>query len=108
MSRALSIARATVPEPLEPEYLALTAELAARREARGQHFWIFRSAADPRRFVEFAESPSVAEHPARAALDPGERLLELELRRLATYEPDGGELWLEEPLAARRPIRPSA
>lgn len=98
MPRCLGVSRATVPAGREAAYLAAAGALAAAREARGQHFWIFRSQDDPRTFLEFRESRDPASHPARAALPPTEARLEAELRALAPAE--AAPLWDEVALPA--------
>lgn len=55
MPRVLVAARKRVAEADRTAYRRAAAELAGRFEARGQHLWVFRSAADPGLVLEFRE-----------------------------------------------------
>jgi hypothetical protein len=98
MPRVLTASRVRVPAPHETDYLATLRELAQFAGARGQRIWVFRSAGDPRLFIEFSESPTEMSHRAQASRLPEELKLERRLQSLATYAPDAWELWTEVPL----------
>ena len=100
MAKVLTVSRVRVPAPNETDYLATLRELIQFAEARGQRIWVFRSAKDPRLFVEFSESPTEMSHRAHASRLPEEIKLERRLQALVTYAPDAWELWTEVPLAA--------
>jgi hypothetical protein len=96
MTRKLTVSRVTVNPRSEPEYLATLGQLAARRQSRGQSFWLFRHPTESDTFLEFSEGGSP---PAEgSAGDEAEALLEARLRVLAAYAPDAEVLWQEVPL----------
>ncbi len=97
--RILTASRVRVPAPNEADYLRALRDLVPFAEARGQRIWVFRSARDPRLFLEFSESPTEMSHRAQASRLPEELKIEQQLQRLATYAPDAWELWAEVPLA---------
>jgi hypothetical protein len=99
MPRVLTASRARVPAPNEADYLATLRELVRFADARGQRIWVFRSAKDPRLFLEFSESPTEMSHRAQASRLPEEIQLEKRLQSLVTYAPDAWELWTEVSLA---------
>jgi hypothetical protein len=82
MARLLTAARVSVSERAEPEYLQTVARLAARLSGRGTRLWLFRSADDPRAFLEFRECgwPGTP-----APVTDEERSLDGRLRELAVY-----------------------
>lgn len=94
-ARALTAARVRVPEAHEAEYLATLAELARLGAAAGRHLWVFRSADDPRLFLEFSESRTRDQHRHVAAASPAAAALERRLRELGDYAPDAGAFWTE-------------
>jgi hypothetical protein len=96
MTRKLIVSRATVHPQSEPEYLATLGQLAARRQSRGQSFWLFRHPTESDIFLEFNESGSLPAE--RSAGDEVDALLEARLRVLAAYAPDAEVLWQEVPL----------
>ena len=83
MTRALAIARVTVPPEQEAAYLAGAGALAATLRVRGQHLWVFRHPSRPGDFLEFRESGDDAAHTASAPT-PAEGRLTQALRDLAT------------------------
>jgi hypothetical protein len=95
MPRALSVARVTVAPPAEPDYLRTVAQLARLSEPRGRRLWLFRSAARPGSFLECSESSSRDSHRTVGTLPEDEQRLEHRLREIASYSPDGLELWEE-------------
>jgi hypothetical protein len=100
MPKVLTASRVRVPAPNEAEYLATLRELIQFAEARGQRIWVFRSAKDPRLFIEFSESPTEMSHRAQASRLPEEIKLERRLQSLVTYAPDAWDLWTEVSLTA--------
>ena len=70
MPRSLSVARVRVPADHEAEWLDVAAQLAALLKQRGQHVWVFRSEADPERWIEFSESGDRPDHRSVAAATP--------------------------------------
>jgi len=100
MPKVLTAARVRVPAANELDYFATLRELAQFADARGQRIWVFRSAKDPRLFIEFSESQSEMSHRAQASRLPEETKLEKKLQSLVTYAPDAWELWNEVSLAA--------
>ena len=58
---------------------------ASSRSAHGQKIWLFRSAKDPRLFIEFSESPTEMSHRAQASRLPEEIKLGARLQAIATY-----------------------
>jgi hypothetical protein len=101
MTRALAIARVTVPPEQEAAYLAGAGALAATLRVRGQHLWVFRHPSQPGDFLEFRESGDDAAHTASAPT-PAEGRLTQALRDLATYAPGMDDLWLEVSLTEGR------
>ena len=99
MPRVLTASRVRVPAPNEADYLATLHELMLFADARGQRLWVFRSAKDPRLFLECSESPTEMSHRAQASRLPEEIQLEKRLQSLVTYAPDAWELWTEVSLA---------
>jgi hypothetical protein len=95
MARTLTVARVTVREGREPEYLSTVRELAALHEARGRHLWIFRRADRPGTFLECSESRTGETHRAVATPPDDERQLEARLRAVAEYEAGAWDLWEE-------------
>jgi hypothetical protein len=95
MARTLTTSRVRVGPGGESEYLAAVKALAVLAESRGWHLWVFRSADDPRLFLECSESRSVELHRALAMRPADERYLEERIRAVATYEPDAWDLWEE-------------
>jgi hypothetical protein len=89
MARVLSAARVTVSERAEPEYLQTVARLANRLDGRGTNLWLFRSAGDPRAFLEFRECGWPG---SPAPVSAEERSLDGRLRDLAVYA-DADLLW---------------
>jgi hypothetical protein len=100
VARVLTASRVRVPAASETEYLGTLRELSRFAAARGQRIWVFRSAADPRLFLEFSESPTEMSHRAQASRLPEEVALERRLQGLAAYAPDAWDLWTEVPLPA--------
>lgn len=98
MAKCLSVSRAVVRPEREGEYLSTVRALARALGRRGQHLWLFRSAAEPGTFIEFSESGSAASHRTRASRLPGEQQLEDRLHHLAAYAPGAWDLWDEVPL----------
>jgi hypothetical protein len=94
----LTASRVRVPATNEADYLGALRELMPFAEARGQRIWVFRSARDPRLFLEFSESPTEMSHRAQASRLPEELKIERQLQGLATYAPDAWEMWTEVPL----------
>jgi len=99
MPKVLTAARVRIAAANEAEYLGTLRELCQFAEARGQRIWVFRSAKDPRLFIEFSESATEMSHRAQASRLPEETKLEKRLQGLATYAPDAWELWSEVSLA---------
>src|SRR5262249_41988199 len=95
MARTLTVSRVRVGPGGESEYVAAVEALAALAEARGWHLWVFRSAADPRLFLECSESRSTESPRAVAARPADEQRLEERIRAVATYEPGAWDLWKE-------------
>lgn len=79
----------------EVEYLRLLGELAGRERAAGRNLWLFRSAADPRQFLEFSECADAARHRSGTQRSMDEAALERRLRQLADYAPDADAVWSE-------------
>lgn len=100
MARVLTASRVRVATPNEADYLSALRDLVPFAEARGQRIWVFRSARDPRLFLEFSESPTEMSHRAQASRLPEEIKIEKRLQNLATYAPDAWELWTEVSLDA--------
>lgn len=98
MPRALTAARVRVAPEHEAEYLQVLGELAGRERALGRNLWLFRSADDPRHFLEFSECADVAGHRSVAERSAGDAVLERRLRQLAEYAPDADVVWSEVPL----------
>lgn len=94
MTRALAVARVSVPTAGEGEYLALVGRLAALLKARGQHLWVFRHPDRPGVFLEFRESADAAEHLA-VAPTAEEAVLVRSLQGVASYDAEADDLWLE-------------
>ena len=101
MSRALAVARVTVPPAEEAEYLAAAGALAAALRMRGQHLWVFRQPDHPGAFLEFRESGVATDHTA-VAPTPTEQRLTQALRALGAWEPGTDELWIEVSLTEGR------
>ena len=99
MARTLTVSRVTVNPQAEPEYLDTLGKLAARRQSRGQSFWLFRHPTQADTFLEFSESGALPVE--RSAADEVEASLEARLRLLAAYAPDAELLWQEVPLSPR-------
>jgi hypothetical protein len=95
MARTLTVARVTVREGREPEYLSTVRELAALHEARGRHLWIFRRPDRPGTFLECSESPDEATHRAVAVPSEAERRIEARIRAVADYDNGAWDLWEE-------------
>jgi hypothetical protein len=98
MPKVLTAARVRVSAQNEKEYVNTLRELSQFAEARGQRIWLYRNAKDPRLFIEFSESQTEMSHRAQASRLPEELQLEKRLQALATYAPDGWELWSEVPV----------
>jgi hypothetical protein len=95
MARVLTVSRVQVAPEHTSEYLATFHSLAALCRVRNQHLWLYRSASDPHRFIEFSESPTRASHRSRASRTDYELKLEQRLKELARYADDSWDLWDE-------------
>jgi hypothetical protein len=98
MARVLTVSRVRVPAANEADYVATLRALGQLAETRGERLWLFRSATDPRLFIEFAESATETGRP-QAPL-PEELALKAHLRGTVTYAPDAYDPWNEVPLDA--------
>lgn len=94
MARELTAARATVAPGDRATYLAILAELARRRTARGQHLWVFTRRDVDGAFLEFREGPAGA-----SPGDADEAALEARLGTVARYEAGADVRWDEVPLS---------
>jgi hypothetical protein len=96
MGRVLTAAQARVAPTDRGPYLALLADLARRRAARGQHLWLFEQRGTAGAFLEFREGPADA-----LPGDADELALEARLVALADYAAGAEVPWDEVPLSPR-------